>query len=397
VQEAILIVPAAGIAAHAWMLAAQRSLLARATPEFPENPPGVSILKPLKGVDPSLESNLASFFVQDYPGPYEVLLGAADPRDPALDCARRVSTAHPNTHSRVSADARTSGPNPKVDTLANLARRARFPVILVSDSNVRVPPGYLRDMVAHLHRPGVGLVTSPVLGEPGGGIGSDLEALQLNSFVMGGVAGLHRLGGICVVGKSMMLRRPDLEEMGGFGHLGRFLAEDQVCGEETVRRGKSVAVTGLPVRNVLGSFGLRGFVARHLRWARIRSRMAPLGYAGEILLHPVLLAAAAAAILRTPAALAVLALAVLARIALDAAAERAAGLRRPLARLALLAPLRDLLAGALWPLAFLGDAVTWRGNRIRIGPRTRILPADPAPAVPAAPARPAPAPLAASF
>ena len=372
-RDAILLLPAAGVALHGFMLACQRALRSRPAPPAPPEWPGVSVLKPLKGVDPSLESNLHSFFVQDYDGPYELLCGSADPRDPALDVARRVSTAHPSTPSGVHADARTTGFNPKVDTLANLARRARFPVILVSDSNVAVPPGHLREMAAILARPGVGLVSAPVLGVPGGGIGSALESLQLNSYVMGGVAAMERVGAPCVLGKSLMIRRADLEAMGGFPFLGGFLAEDQVCGEETARRGKTAAVAGVPVRNMLGSFGLRGFAARHLRWARIRSRMNPLGYAGEVLLHPVFLAAVAALVLRTPASLAVLGAAAAARVLLDAAAERAAGHRRPLLHYFALAPLRDLLGGALWPVAFLGDGVSWRGTSFRIGPRTRIL------------------------
>lgn len=368
-----MLVPAAGVAFHAFMLACQRALRSRPAPPPPASWPGVSILKPLKGVDPSLESNLHTFFDQDYEGPYEVLFGSADPRDPALDVARRVSTAHPNTPTGVHADARTTGFNPKVDTLANLARRARYPVILVSDSNVAVPRTHLREMVATLHRPGVGLVSAPVLGVPGGGIGAALESLQLNSYVMGGVAAMERVGLPCVVGKSMMIRASDLDGMGGFPFLGRFLAEDQVCGEETVRRGRTAAVAGTPVRNLLGSFGLAGFAARHLRWARIRSRMSPLGYAGEILLHPVLLAAVAAVVLRTPASLAAFGAVAVARVLLDLAAERVAGHRRPTLHYLALAPLRDLIGGILWPIAFLGNRVAWRGRSFRIGRRTEIV------------------------
>ena len=368
-----MLVPAAGVAFHAFMLACQRALRSRTAPPPPSPRPGVSVLKPLKGVDPSLESNLHTFFDQDYDGPYEVLFGTADPRDPALDVARRVSAAHPSTPSGVHADARTTGFNPKVDTLANLARRARFSVILVSDSNTAVPRTHLREMVSTLHRPGVGLVSAPVLGIPGGGLGSALESLQLNSFVMGGVAAMERVGRPCVVGKSMMIRASDLDGMGGFPFLGRFIAEDQVCGEETARRGKTAAVAGTPVMNVLGDLGLPGFAARHLRWARIRSRMSPLGYAGEILLHPVFLAAVAAAILRTPASLAALGAVAAARVVLDAAAERTAGYRRPWLHYLAFAPLRDLLGGILWPIAFFGDSVAWRGRSFRIGARTAIV------------------------
>ncbi len=364
----------AGLLLLAFMSRSQRRLLRRAPAAEPADLPGISVLKPLKGVDPSLESNLATFMDQDYPE-YEVLFGAADPRDPALDVARRIAASHLRTRSSVHAHARTEGVNPKVANLARLVPSARFPVILVSDSNVAVPRGYLRDMAARLSEPGTGLVSSPILGVPGRGIGAAMESLHLNTFVMGGVAALASLpGGVCVVGKSMMIRRDDLEAMGGFRFLGGFLAEDQVCGEETARRGKGAAVTGVPVHNVLGSFGLRRFASRHLRWARIRSRMCPAGYAAEILLNPILLAAAGASALRTPSSLALLGAAVLLKCALDAAAERTAGFRRPLHHYLLLVPAKDLLVGLLWPVAFLGSTVEWRGARFRIGARTRLEP-----------------------
>jgi ceramide glucosyltransferase len=373
----------AGLGLLSFMALCQRRVLASPAPDVSEDLPGVSILKPLKGVDPSLASNLATFHRQDYPT-YEVLCGAEDPRDPALDVARSVGLAHPRTPGGVHAGGATGVLNPKVANLTRLIRRARFPVILVSDSNAAADPRHLRDMVARLLRPGVGVVSAPILGVPGSGLGAALESLQLNTFVMGGVAALASVGGTCVVGKSMMIRRDDLERIGGLDHLGRFLAEDQVCGEEMARIGKRSVVAALPVRNHLGALGFRGFAARHLRWARIRARMCPAGYAGEILLNPVFLAACGAAALRTPASAAILAGAVLARCALDAAAERTAGNHRALLHYLPLVPLRDLSLGVLWPMAFLGGTVAWRGTTYRIGARTRIEPADaPAPTGPA--------------
>ncbi len=372
----LLAIVLSGLSLLAFMARCQRRVLAAPAPDVSEDLPGISILKPLKGVDPSLESNLATFHRQDYPT-YEILYGAEDPRDPALDVARRVGTAHPRAPGGVFAGGTTRVSNPKVANLTRLLRRARFPVILVSDSNAAADPRHMRDMAARLLEPGVGVVSAPILGVPGKGLGAALESLQLNTFVMGGVSALATLGGTCVVGKSMMLRRSDLDAIGGLEHLGRFLAEDQVCGEELARIGKRSVVAALPVRNTLGSFGFRGFAARHLRWARIRARMCPAGYAGEILLNPVFLAACGAAALRTPASGGILAGAVLARCALDAAAERRAGYARPLHHYLALVPVRDLLVGALWPFAFLGGTVAWRGETYRIGPRTRIEPVVP--------------------
>jgi ceramide glucosyltransferase len=124
------------------------------------------------------------------------------------------------------------------------------------------------------------------------------------------------------------------------------------------------------VDNVLGHLPLRAFLARHLRWARIRRRMNLAGYVGEMLLNPVFLAATAALAVQSRASFA-LAVAVLAvKSSLDAAAERAAGVRRPLVLYPVLTLVKDLVIGAVWVVPFASSTVAWRGNRFRIGPRT---------------------------
>ena len=274
-----------GLGANALMARAARGQLAAPAPAPGLRPP-VSVLKPLKGADAGLEANLESFFRLAYPR-FEVVLGVDDAGDPALAVARRVAAAHPDVPSRIVVDPRAVGLNPKVNNLANLLRHARHDVLLISDSNVRVRPGYLDDLVAHLARPGVGLVSSPFRAAAAEGAGGAIEALQLNTFVLGGVAAVQRfLGGVCVVGKSMLLRRATLDALGGFPFLARYLAEDQVCGEEVARRGLAVAMSGHVIDNVLGRLPLRAALRRHLRWARIRRRMSPAGYAGNCCSSP---------------------------------------------------------------------------------------------------------------
>ena len=366
------VVVVAGLGANALMAWAARRQLAVAPPPAGELPP-VSVLKPLKGADAGLAANLESFFRLAYPR-YEVILGVDDPSDPALAVARRVAAAHPEVPSRIVVDPRAVGLNPKVNNLANLLRHARHDVLLISDSNIRVRPGYLADIVAHLSRPGVGLVSSPFRAAAAKGVGGAIEALQLNTFVLGGVAALHRLlGGVCVVGKSMLLRRATLEDLGGFPFLARYLAEDQVCGEEVARRGLAVAVSGHVIDNVLGRLSVGDAMRRHLRWARIRRRMSPAGYAGELLLRPVFLAAVAAVADPGLATALLLAATVAARAAVDAVAERAAGVRRPLAVYPLLSAARDLAVGAAWAVPFVSSSVNWRGRTFTIGPRTLLV------------------------
>src|SRR5262245_50153296 len=200
----------------------KRRILRREPPRAPASPPPVSVLKPLRGADPSLEANLETVFRQDHPA-FEVVLGADCEDDPALEIARRVAARHPHVPSRVVADARGVGLNPKVNNLSNLLRRARHELVVISDSNVALPADWLRDMAAHHGQPGVGLVTSLFRGVPGGSFGARVEALQLDAFVAGGVAVASAAGRVCVVGKSMMLLRRDLGRIGGLRFLGRYL------------------------------------------------------------------------------------------------------------------------------------------------------------------------------
>lgn len=371
--DAILaVVVGTGVALLVVMAVGRRSILRDPPPPAPAELPPVSILKPLKGVDADLAENLRTTFRQDYPA-FEVILGAEDDGDPALPVARAIAREFPGVRSLVIADDRAVGHNPKVNNLANLFRRARHDVVLVSDSNIAAPPGYLKDLVAHRARSGAGLVWSLFRATGGRGLGAALEALQLNVFVMGGVSALSRLLRLpCCVGKSMLLGRADLAELGGFEFLSKFLAEDQICAEELAARGRPVAVSGHLIDNVLGRRTVRDFASRHVRWSRLRRWVNLPGYLGELLLNPVFLAFAGALALRTPAAWATAGAALVAASALDAVGERAVGVRRPLWIYPVLEAALSLARGLLFPIPFFGSTLRWRSNVLTIGPRTRI-------------------------
>ncbi|HXX94379.1 MAG TPA: glycosyltransferase, partial [Planctomycetota bacterium] len=192
-------------------------------------------------------------------------------------------------------------------------------------------------------------------------------------FVMGGVCALTKLLRIpCAVGKSMLIHKEDLEWIGGFPFLGRFLAEDQVCAEELASRGRPVVVSPHIIDNVLGRRSLRDFASRHLRWARLRRHVNLPGYLGEALLNPVFLALGSALVLRSAESWAV-AGAVLATTALlDAAAERALGVRRPIFLYPVLELALSLARGIFWFVPLFSRTLVWRSNLIRIGPRSLI-------------------------
>lgn len=364
--SALLVAVGLALALVAWL--AQGRVLERRVPERPAQAP-VSILRPLKGLDPALRANLDSLL--DLGHPCEIVLAVADADDPALPAARDWIEAHPEARARLVVSGRRVGLNPKVDNLANAAAVARHELLLVSDSNVRLSARALAAMLSERSR-GADLVSSLIRGVAGEGLGGAVERLQLNTFVMGGVAAWSRLGRPCVVGKSMLMSRATLADIGGWEHLGRFLAEDQACGEAVARRGR-VAVSA-PIDNTLGRLSMSDACRRHLRWARIRSRISPAGYAGELLLNPVGVAMVALAVAPGAAGLRVLALALGAMSLLAWDAERRLGVRRRAWAVPALELLRAGMVLALWPIAPLSAHVTWRGRRHRIGPRTELLP-----------------------
>jgi len=357
--------------AAAQHLALRRHL--REPSRAPRSTPPISILKPLCGLDDGLAQNLAAFAALDYPG-YEVVLGLRSASDAALPTARAAVQRWPGRF-RLVFQRGEPGTNPKVNQLLTLARAARHDVLVISDSNVRVGPDYLLGIAAALDDEDVGLVTHPIAASGERRLGSTLDNLHLMTGVTPGVVGAKRLcGHDFVVGKSMALRRRDLEAMGGFEAVKDVLAEDWRMGTlVSSALGKRVAVAQRPIENVSARRGLREFASRHARWSVLqRQAVGRVAYSGQLLLNPVLLACAGAVL--QPGLQSAMALGAVccARAVIDGASVallRPEGLR--LRQLALV-PLKDLVVGAAWCWGLVRRDVAWRGNRILVGPGTRI-------------------------
>jgi len=343
--------------------------------------PPITVLKPVKGDEPGLYENLASLARQAYPD-FEILVGAEDAWDPALEVARRVRADFPGVRIGVHAGARALGLNPKVNLLSALFDRARHDTVLISDSNVRVGPDYLRETSAEMADPAVGLVTNIVVGE-GAGLGALLETLHLNSFVAAATSLARVAGGrACVIGKSMLLRRSDLDRLGGLREVRNVLAEDFVIGRLYELAGYRVALSPYLVCCMNEGWTVERFLNRHVRWAQMRRRIAPGAYLGELLLNPVLWIALATLSLwasgpgRDLRLIAVGIAGVAVKCASDALLCRR--LRGKLPRLAEVAvmPIKDLTVAFVWLVGCFRRRVRWRGNELRIERGSVLTPAE---------------------
>ncbi|MBN9686669.1 MULTISPECIES: ceramide glucosyltransferase [unclassified Corallococcus] len=347
----------------------------RTVPQAPTHQPGLSILKPLCGVDDDLEANLARFAQLPYPH-YEVLLGVKDARDPAYAVARAAQARWPHV-MRVVLQEGEPGLNPKVNQLVTLSSEARFDLWVVSDSNTRVGDHYLEEIAAAFEDPTVGCVTHPVAGLGERSFGSLLDNLHLSSSAAAGmIAAKHVADRDIVVGKSMALRREDVEALGGFFSVKDVLAEDYVIGQWVTRKlGKRVVLAHAPVFNVSLRKSVDAFFQRYLRWSVIhRTAVSPSTYAAQALLNPVPLAVLGALI--HPSALTGLAaLAVaLGKVWVDVAVFRSLRPQPVSWRAAPAVLVKDALLFAAWWHGAFRRTVDWRGTRLRVVSGTRLVP-----------------------
>ncbi|KAF8931918.1 hypothetical protein BGZ58_007332 [Dissophora ornata] len=232
--------------------------------------PGVSIIRPLRGIDCNMYENLSSSFQQDYPN-FEIIFSVAQPNDPAIAVVRDLMKQYPKVDARIIIGEKNVGINPKINNMIQSYETAKHDIVWVCDSNVYVDPGCMGRSVDKMMKPGVGLVHHLPFGVRPQTVGSELELMFLDTVHAKMYLFINWTGlASCVVGKSNLYRRSDLDKVGGMAAFGKYMAEDNLVATAIFNMGYKHEMTSDLAYQSLGSMTPSDYFLRRARWTRIR-------------------------------------------------------------------------------------------------------------------------------
>lgn len=362
-----------GIGYYAFCIVAARVFLKRDAEGEAKFAPGVSILKPVKGRDRESYEAFRSHCLQRYPGEYELIFGVGDLSDETVPLIEQLQRDFPECRIRLVTCPEKLGSNGKVSNLAQMARVARFDYLLVNDSDIRVAPDYLTNIMRRFagreNGREIGMVTCPYRGIAGSTVWSRLEAIGISTEFFAGVLAAKQMeGGMRFgLGSTLATSRQALAAMGGYEALVDYLGDDYELGARIHGAGYAVVLSPEVVETVLPAYTFTGFLQHQLRWSRTTRGSRPWGHAGLLITFPVPWAVLTLLFFSgSPAAWALLAAALIFRWR---AAEVVGGqvLHDPQAKgSVLLLAIRDFVSPAIWLAGFFGNTVTWRGETFHL-------------------------------
>jgi ceramide glucosyltransferase len=328
-------------------------------------PVPLTVLKPLYGAEPQLAENLATFCRQDYPAPVQLVLGMPRTDDGAFGIAQGVKLQNPDQDIAIVAIATRHGANPKISNLLNMLPAAEHDLLVISDSDIAVPPNYLSAIAAAAQMPEAGVVTCCYTGRPVvAGLWPRLSAMGINQHFLPDVlfALRHGFASPCF-GSTIALKRSVLDEIGGLQAFADRLADDYEIGRAVRSRGYRLAVPPLIVSHSCAEITLQQLFRHELRWARTIRLVNPSGFAGSLVTHAIPLSLIGCALLAfAPLSLGILAFAIAARAWLAVHINARFGTGDPI----WLVPARDLLSFVIFIAALFAGRVDWRGARFQV-------------------------------
>jgi ceramide glucosyltransferase len=344
--------------------------------------PPVSLLKPLHGAEPGLRDYLEGFFLLDYPR-YEILFCARHSSDHGLAIARELSLQYPRIPVRILTSGEPLWPNARCYSLSEMKAAAQHDILVITDSDVRVTPQYLRAVVEPFREASTGLVTCVYRGVAAqGGFWAQLEGLGMSIEMTSGVLVADMLEGMrFALGPSMVVRKRCVNEIGGFEKLGHYYADDFMLGNLVSEHKNSVVLSNHVIDHCILNTTFEKSLIHQWNWMKSTRFSRPLGHLGTGLTFAVpfgLLSLLAATLLGRPSiGLAALAWTAFSQMLRSALVGGLAVKDRQAVRLAWLYPVRDLLGFILWAASYASRRVTWRDDLFEFRDRgvVRLVPA----------------------
>lgn len=343
--------------------------------------PPLTLLKPLHGAEPHLEEHLATFFEQDYPK-YEILCCTRKPDDAGLAIARRVAARYPQIPARFLSTGEPPYINAKVRSMELMEEAAAYDILVVSDSDVRVSPNYLRAVALPFADPRVGGITCLYRGVAvEGGLWARLEAVGMSVEMTSGVLVARMMEGMqFTLGPTMAFRRETIRRMGGFRVTADYCADDFVLGNETYKLGQTVVLSHHVIDHMVINATLVQSLKHQVRWMKSTRFSRPKGHFGTALTFsmPFGLLGLVAGIASHHAGVGIVLFlwGVASRLALSIAVGNWVVGDRNWFNLLVLYPTRDLMGFCFWAASYLSSRILWRGRVFRLLPGGKMQSAE---------------------
>jgi ceramide glucosyltransferase len=368
IRDALLLLALASFAYYlVAILAALRFFRARDAASSANFTPSLSILKPIYGLDRETYQNYASFCLQDYPD-YEILFCVSDDRDPAIPVIAELARNFPERKIKLIVGSEPLGVSDKVNKLCRMVREAAHEIVVVSDSDVRVEPHYLRAIAAPFRDPKVGAVTCLYRGLTDGSLAANLEAIGNSTDFTAGVLVAWMLGDVnFALGATMATTKARLAAIGGFESMVDHFSDDYELGNRIQARGHRVELSTFPVSIVYPHQTLGDAFRHQLRWNLSIRYSRPAGHWGLIFTQGLPLALLAAVFAPSAAWAVSLVLGYLVLRGASAWIIGVVGMRDALLRRKMeLLPLRDAFAFVVWVVSFFPQRIHWRGQEFYV-------------------------------
>jgi ceramide glucosyltransferase len=345
--------------------------------------PPVSNLKPVRGLDPDAYENFASFCRQDYPD-YELLFCVGDKDDPVFPVLEKLMRDFPERRIRVLFGSGGRGTNDKVVKLARMVSEAEHEVVVISDSDVRARPDYLRTVVAPLADAKVGAVTCFYVPIEDKTLTESLQTIGMFSDFYAGILVARQLDGVkFALGPTIATTRTRLAGFGGYEAIANRPADDLLVGRLIAEQGYDVELLSYTIQTVADYQSLRELVHKRLRWVVVMRHMRPWGHLGLLLTQGLPWSLAAIAIHPTAGvALGYLGTYFALRFAMTWTVGIWGLKHHELWKKLGLIPAWDAMAFIIWLTSFGRNSIRWRDGQyyIRDG---RLVPVNPTQAEPA--------------